>query len=189
MAKAGGEFEIMSITTQRGDSGETDLMYGRRIPKTHPRLVACGDADELNAALGVARVIATRDRVRATVSARQHELIAVMGELATDDADINRYQTDGYPCVTASIVDALTTEIHAIEAEMNERFIDWATPGADTTPCGAALDLARAVCRRAERSAVAAAPANPEIIRYLNRLSDFLWLLARWEARAAKGIG
>jgi cob(I)alamin adenosyltransferase len=176
----------MSITTQRGDGGESDLMYGRRVPKTHPRLAACGDVDELNTALGMARAVAARDRVNAAISARQHELVAVMGELATDDPDLERYEKEGYPKVTVATVEALTTATYALEAEMKERFSDWATPGAETTACGAALDFARAVCRRAERSAVAAAPANREIIRYLNRLSDFLWLLARWEARAAK---
>jgi cob(I)alamin adenosyltransferase len=173
----------MSITTQRGDGGETDLMYGRRVSKTHPRVIACGEADELNAALGLARVHSKRDRITAAIAARQSELIAVMGELATDDADLDRYRADGYPSLTTALVDALTTETCALEAEHKERFTHWATPGADSTPCGAALDVARAVCRRAERAAVAAAPANREIVRYLNRLSDFLWLLARWESR------
>jgi cob(I)alamin adenosyltransferase len=176
----------MSITTQRGDGGETDLMFGRRVPKTHPRVIACGEADELNAALGLARAQSTRDRITAAIAARQAELIAVMGELATDDADLDRYRTDSYPCLTAAVVEALTVESCGLEAELKERFTHWATPGADSTTCGAALDMARAVCRRAERAAVAAAPANREIIRYLNRLSDFLWLLARWESRLEK---
>jgi cob(I)alamin adenosyltransferase len=175
----------MSITTQRGDGGETDLMFGRRVPKTHPRVIACGEADELNAALGLARSHSSRDRVTAAIAARQAELVAVMGELATDDADVERYRADGYPRLTAGLVDALTTETLALEAEMKERFTGWATPGADTTPCGAALDLARAVCRRAERAAVTVAPANREIVRYLNRRSDFLWLLARCEGSLA----
>jgi cob(I)alamin adenosyltransferase len=173
----------MSITTQRGDDGETSLMFGRRVPKTHPRIVACGEADELNAALGLARAHSTRERVTAAIAARQSELVAVMGELATDDADLERYRSEGFARLTTAHVESLTADVRALEAELNERFSGWATPGADTTPCGAAIDFARAVCRRTERAAVAVAPANREIVRHLNRLSDFLWLLARLEAR------
>lgn len=176
----------MSITTQRGDGGETDLMYGRRVTKAHPRLCACGEVDELNAALGLARAHACRERVLQALGRRQQELIAVMGELATDPADLNRYLADRFPRIDAATAEALTGETRELEAELQERFSDWATPGADTTPCGAALDLARAICRRAERSAVTLAPANGDLLRYLNRLSDFLWLLSRWEERAER---
>ena len=179
----------MSITTQRGDGGETDLMYGRRVAKTHPRVAACGEVDELNAALGLARAFSTRDRVTAALASRQAELVPMMGELATDEADRARYRTDGYAEVTAETVEQLTAETTALELELNTHFRDWATPGADTTPCGAALDLARTVCRRAERAALAAGVSNPEIRCHLNRLSDFLWLLARFEAKAMVADG
>ncbi|MGI8602986.1 MAG: cob(I)yrinic acid a,c-diamide adenosyltransferase [Verrucomicrobiales bacterium] len=175
----------MSIVTGRGDGGETDLMYGRRVPKTHPRVVACGELDELNAALGLARTLSAHENIIAAIVARQTELVTVMGEVATDPADLARYEKSGFLRVTATSVAILTGETAALEQELNARFKDWATPGADTTPCGAAIDLARAICRRAERAVITVASENGEMVRYLNRLSDFLWLLARREARAA----
>jgi cob(I)alamin adenosyltransferase len=177
----------MSITTQRGDAGETELMFGRRVPKTHPTVASYGEVDELNAALGLARVFSTRERVTAALAARQAELIGLMGELATAPEDRSRYLAAGYARLTAETADALTVETAALEAELNTRFQGWATPGADTTPCGAALDLARAICRRAERAVLAAGAPSPESVRHLNRLSDFLWLLARSEAASKNG--
>jgi len=172
----------MSITTKRGDSGQTELMFGRRVPKTHPAVTAYGEVDELNASLGLARVFSTHPTATAAIAARQAELIGLMGELATAPEDRSRYAAAGYARLTADTVDALTAESAALEAELNMRFNGWATPGADTTRCGAALDLARAICRRAERAVLGTGAPSPEIVRYLNRLSDFLWLLARAEA-------
>lgn len=174
----------MSITTQRGDRGQTELMFGRRVDKTHPTVAAYGEVDELNAALGVARVFSTRPTVTAAIAARQAELIGLMGELATAHEDRDRYAAAGYARLTSETADALTAETAGLEKDLNTRFQGWATPGADTTPCGAALDFARAVCRRAERAVLAAGEQNPDIVRHLNRLSDFLWLLARSEAAA-----
>ena len=175
----------MSITTQRGDGGETELMFGRRVAKTHPAVAAYGEVDELNAALGMARVFSTRAVITEAIAARQAELIGLMGELATAPEDRARYAAAGYARLTPATVDALTAATAALEAELATRFNGWATPGADTTPCGAALDLARAVCRRAERAVLAAGEPNPDIVRHLNRLSDFLWLAARSEALAS----
>jgi cob(I)alamin adenosyltransferase len=179
----------MSITTQRGDGGQTELMFGRRVAKTHPTVAAYGEVDELNAALGVARVFSSRPVVTAAIAARQAELIGLMGELATALEDRERYAAAGYARLTAETADALTVETAALENDLNTRFQGWATPGADTTPCGAALDLARAICRRAERAVLAAGEPNLDIIRHLNRLSDFLWLLARSEAAAHVASG
>lgn len=172
----------MSITTTKGDDGETALMFGRRVPKTHPRIVAAGEIDELNAALGMARAHSTDARTTEAIAARQAELIGLMGELATLPEDQPRYAAAGWQRVTARETEALTEEAAALEKEMNMRFHDWAVPGADTTLCGAALDLARAVCRRAERAVLAVDEPVREHQVYLNRLSDFLWLLARREA-------
>jgi cob(I)alamin adenosyltransferase len=160
-------------------------MFGRVVSKACPAVEAYGEVDELNAALGLARALSSRARVTAVIAARQAELIGLMGELATALEDRERYATAGYARITAQTADALTTETSELEAEFGVHFSGWATPGADTTPCGAALDLARTVCRRAERKVLAAGETNPDMMRYLNRLSDFLWLLARSEAAAS----
>lgn len=177
---------MKSITSQRGDAGETELMFGRVVSKACPAVEAYGEVDELNAALGLARVFSLRERVTAVIAARQSELIGLMGELATALADRERYAAAGYARITAETADALTIETAELESEMGARIHGWATPGADTTPCGAALDLARTVCRRAERKVLTAGETNPDIVRYLNRLSDFLWLLARSEATPSR---
>lgn len=170
----------MSIVTRTGDQGTTGLMYNRRVTKHHPRVEAYGGIDELNAALGLARAAAGRRAWAAHLLAIQRNLVVVMGELATHPADRDRYQRDGF----ALVQPALTAELDALVATIEPRvgtLRDWAMPGAN--PAAAALDFARTVCRRAERhvSALHARDElhNPEIIVYLNRLADALWLLAR----------
>ena len=172
----------MSIATKTGDAGETSLMYGRRVPKTDARVDAYGCVDELNAALGLARVTASDSFVTEEIHAVQKELINVMGELATDPADLDRYAKDGFQLTSASMVDRLTSVVDDLEKNKLGRFKGWAVPGSSLD--GAALDLARTVCRRAERRVALlmenTAKCNPEILRYLNRLSDLCWLLARY---------
>jgi len=171
----------VSIATKTGDGGTTGLMYNRRVPKTHPRVEACGTVDELNAALGLARATAERDFVRDNLFWIQKSLVDLMGELGVALEDLPRYVKDGYSLVTPEMtakLDALVQEIEAQKISIK----DWATPGA--TKNSAALDFARTVCRRAERRVCALQEAselkNAEIIIYLNRLSDLLWLFARW---------
>jgi cob(I)alamin adenosyltransferase len=171
----------MSISTRTGDSGITGLMYNRRVSKTSPRVEACGNLDELNATLGLARAAALDEFVRDRILKVQQDLIVLMGEVGTEPADLPRYQKDGFPLVTPELTRMLDELVKRVEAE-KVSFKGWATPGA--TMGSAALDLARTVCRRAERSVCALSDAgqlqNPEILVYLNRLSDALWLLARW---------
>ena len=173
----------MSIATKTGDDGTTALMYGRRVSKTDARVAAYGTVDELNAALGFVRATAAHPFVTDAVLAIQKELVILMGELAVAPEDRERYAASGkFQFVEAPMVDALTAIIDDIEKNHRVAYEGWATPGA--TLGSAALDLARTVCRRAERQVVAlgetGAPVNPEIIRYLNRLSDLCWLWARW---------
>lgn len=172
----------MSIATKTGDAGQTALMYGRRVPKTEPRVEAYGTVDELNAALGLVRATTKAELIQKTVLAIQKELIVLMGELAITDEDRERYQRDGYEVVTVAMVDRLTAVVDDLEQNHHINFKHWATPG--HTLDGAALDLARTICRRAERLVVGLADnaqyVNPETIRYLNRLSDVLWLFARY---------
>jgi cob(I)alamin adenosyltransferase len=175
----------MSIVTKAGDHGLTALMYGRRVPKTHPRVEAYGAVDELNAALGVARAIASENFLRENLLLIQQDLVVLMGELATALDDLPRYAKDGYTLLTAEPTSRLDKLVKEIEAQ-NISFKGWATPGANLG--AAALDLARTTCRRAERRVCELQDKqqlqNPEIIVYLNRLSDLLWLFAR---RAEQG--
>jgi cob(I)alamin adenosyltransferase len=171
----------MSIATKTGDAGETSLMYGRRVPKTDARVDAYGCVDELNAALGLARAAASDPLLTEQISAAQKELVTVMGELATGAEDRERYVKDGFQVTTATMTDRLTTVVDDLERKLG-KFKHWSVPG--ETMDSATLDLARTVCRRAERKVAALMPAdakfNPEILRYLNRLSDVCWLLARY---------
>lgn len=171
---------MVSIITRTGDDGTTALMYGRRVAKSHPRVEACGNIDELNAALGMARAAATEEVIASKLLAVQKELVVLMGELATLPEDRSRYAADGFQFVTAQMAEQLEAFAKEMERE-NPPVKDWVMPGANIA--GATLDSARAVCRRAERSVCALAltgeTKNPALIVYLNRLSDLLWLLAR----------
>jgi cob(I)alamin adenosyltransferase len=172
----------MSIATKTGDSGETALMYGNRVSKTDGRVEAYGTVDELNAALGLVRATAGERLVEEVVLSVQKELVILMGELAVADKDRERYLKDGYDVVTEAMVDRLTEVVNDLEKNYRVDFKHWATPGHSLS--SAALDLARTTCRRAERRVVAlcerSAYVNPECIRFLNRLSDILWLFARY---------
>ncbi len=178
----------MSIATKTGDEGDTSLMYGRRVPKTDARVDAYGCVDELNAALGLARATAADSFLSEQILAIQKELVTVMGELATAAADMDRYVKDGFALTTTAMTDRLTAVIDDLEANRLAKFKDWVTPG--KTFSSATLDLARTVCRRAERRVAALMAADPkfnhEILRYLNRLSDLCWLLARLAEQDAK---
>ena len=142
-------FEPMSIVTRTGDHGTTSLMYNRRVPKSHPRIEACGAVDELNAVLGVARATSEHDFVRSCLCSVQKDLVSLMGEIATAMDDLPRYTKDGYSLVSAEMTARLQGTVDEIEAQ-HLSFKGWAFPGENLH--SAALDFARAVCRRAERS-------------------------------------
>ncbi len=180
---------MASIATRTGDAGQTGLMYNRRVSKSHPRVEAYGSVDELNAALGWARAASRMPFLAERILGIQKDLVALMGELATGVEDLPRYVRDGFHLVTADQVTQLDRWVAEIEAQ-NVSFKGWATPGA--TPAAAALDLARTTCRRAERRVVALHESgqleNAQILIFLNRLSDLLWLMARWaETQAEAG--
>ena len=171
----------MSIATKTGDEGETSLMYGRRVPKTDSRVDAYGCIDELNSALGLARASAGDSFLAERILAIQKELVVVMGELATAGEDMDRYRKDGFQQTDTAMTDRLTGVVDDLENRLG-KFKHWSVPGA--TVGSAALEFARTVCRRAERR-VALLMAedsnfNREILRYLNRLSDVCWLMARY---------
>jgi cob(I)alamin adenosyltransferase len=178
----------MSIVTKTGDKGETSLMYGRRVSKADPRVDAYGCVDELSAALGLARSMAPGKFIADQIFAAQKDLIIVMGELATAPADRERYIKDGFHVTTQAMVDRVTAVISDLEKDESLYPKDWVIPGG--TPVSAALDFARVTCRRAERHIAAFSVGekdfNPEILRYLNRLSDLCWVLARYEEKKSQ---
>jgi len=177
----------MSIATKTGDEGETSLMYGRRVPKTDARVDAYGGVDELNSAFGLARATSSDSFLTDQILAIQKELVVVMGELATANEDLERYQKDGFKLTSVAMTDRLTAIVDDLEKNRLGKFKDWAVPG--KTLDAATLDVARTTCRRAERRVAALMFADPnfnrEILRYLNRLSDLCWLLARLAEQSA----
>ncbi len=172
----------MSIVTKTGDKGQTSLMYGHRVSKGDARVDAYGCIDELTAALGLARSIATDKFISDEILAAQKDLIVLMGELATAPGDQERYAKDGFQITTPAMVDRISAVIADLEKDESLYPKDWVIPGG--TRVSAALDFARTTCRRAERHIAALSVSdvkfNVEILRYLNRLSDLCWVLARY---------
>ena len=178
----------MSIVTKTGDKGETSLMYGRRVSKADPHVAAYGCVDELTAALGLARSFSTDQSISDQIFAVQKDLIVIMGELATAPVDRERYIKNGFQLTTAAMVDRITSVIFELEKDKSLYPKDWVIPGGSKV--SAALDFARATCRRAERHITAFSTGekdfNPEILRYLNRLSDLSWVLARYAEKRSQ---
>ena len=170
----------MSITTKSGDTGETGLMFSKRTRKDDPRICACGNVDELNAAIGLAKAQLFKNNIHDQLDTIQRTLINLMGEIATTPSDKAKYANSAFKKLTTSNIKMLDEWINTIESQ-GLTFKDWAIPGNNIQ--SAQLDFARTVCRRAERSIVSLLDQkNNEIsqpIIYLNRLSDLLWLMAR----------
>ncbi len=169
-----------SISTRTGDNGTTGLLYGQRVPKDHPQIEAVGTLDELNSALGFAKATCPDAERRAGLECIQKDLVNLMGEVACAEADLARYEASKFPKLTEADLERVDASVAALEAR-NIPFHGWATPGANLH--AAALELARATARRAERRLVGL-PAHGRKVRpllghYINRVSDLLWLLAR----------
>lgn len=170
---------MSSIVTRHGDGGETSLLYGGRVPKDDLHTEAYGALDEAISALGLARSLCD-DSIRAERYLElQRQLFTAGAELATAADDRDKL-TRHFAVVDAAMVEALDAQVAALEAAvpLPKGFV---IPGG--TPVAAALDLARTFVRRAERRAVslhrAGGLANAEVLRYLNRCSDLLFMLAR----------
>ncbi|MBI2685242.1 MAG: cob(I)yrinic acid a,c-diamide adenosyltransferase [Acidobacteria bacterium] len=165
----------MSIATMRGDGGQTGLSGGVRVSKSSPRVEAFGTLDELISSLGFARAICANEELKTATKSIQKELFKVASAISTPPES-----PKGVPLVDDAMVDALTEHVHRIEA-MPGMLDDWSLPGED--PVSAAYDVARTICRRAERLVVGlmegGLPIQPNVLRYLNRLSDLLWLFGR----------
>jgi cob(I)alamin adenosyltransferase len=165
----------MSIATKRGDSGQTGLAGGIRVSKSDLRVETYGTIDELNTFLGFARSICSNAEVAGWTETIQRTLFRVGSALATPPDS----RKDA-PIVTIGDVDLLTDLVHKIEA-VDGILADWSLPGAHTE--SAAYEVARTVCRRAERNVVRfieeGNEVKPEVLAYLNRLSDVIWLFGR----------
>jgi len=165
----------MKIYTRTGDAGQTSLFGGTRVAKDDPRVQAYGEVDELNANLGLARACADDDELEADLIHLQRDLFALGAQLADPTATIGSRMAKAL--IHESDVNRLEQMIDKFEAELMplRNFIL-----AGGTSCGAALHVSRAVCRRAERAMVALEPpVDPVLLKYINRLSDLLFVLAR----------
>jgi cob(I)alamin adenosyltransferase len=165
----------MSIATKAGDAGKTGLIGGERVSKADLRVEAYGTIDELTSTLGFARSICDDAEVRALTKEIQRELFAVSGGVANP---LGAQKEPPY--VTEAMVEALTAHVNRIEG-LEGILSDWSLPGEHAA--AAAYDVARTVCRRAERAVVRLSESGEEVatqtVAYLNRLSDLLWLFGR----------
>ena len=165
----------MSIATKTGDGGSTALTGGTRVSKADLRVEAYGTVDELNAAMGFARSVCSDAEIRSWTEALQRTLFRVGAALSRPADDPPTASS-----LTLSDVDDLTVKVNHIES-IEGILSDWSLPGAHRE--SAAFEIARTVCRRAERCAVRLREAGegvpPEVVPYLNRLSDLLWLFGR----------
>jgi cob(I)alamin adenosyltransferase len=166
---------MRSISTMRGDGGETSLAGGVRVSKGSARVETYGTTDELNSSLGFARSICDDVEIAALTKSIQQDLFKIGSSLATP-AESPKPQI----AIEQALVDRLTAEVHKIEA-IDGILADWSIPGEHRA--AAAYDVARTICRRAERTLVrfqeSGATVQPTILAYVNRLSDLLWLFGR----------
>jgi len=169
--------------SKKGDRGFTSLLGGQRIPKSGPRPEAYGTLDEASSALGIARASATRPKTKEILISIQKDLIVLGAELATAAEDLEKYPHQ----IKTDHVDRLERVIEDLQKEMvmGKEFI---LPG--ETVASAAIDLGRTIVRRAERMTVRLLQekiiANGEVLRFLNRLADVLFTLARYEEGGGK---
>lgn len=176
---------MRSISTMRGDAGETSLAGGLRVSKASARVDAYGTIDELVSSLGVARSMCDDRDIATLVKSIQQDLFKVGSSLATPtESPKPQVVVDG------TMVERLTTEVHRLET-LDGMLVDWSLPGEHRT--AAEFDLARTVCRRAERAIVrlqeSGGAIQPSVLTYVNRLSDLLWLCARKLERDASVDG
>lgn len=168
----------MKIYTRTGDDGTTGLLFGGRVAKDSPIVEANGAVDEAQAALGAVRALVERgSELDLLLVGLERDLYVLMAEMAT--AEANRVKLrPGVTLVTEEMVGDLERRIDEIATRF-PAINDFVVPGHD--PVSASLDVARTVVRRAERAALRACPRGSLVLRYLNRLSDLVWAMARWQ--------
>ncbi|MBT6064149.1 MAG: cob(I)yrinic acid a,c-diamide adenosyltransferase [Actinobacteria bacterium] len=168
------------VYTRGGDDGSTGLLYGGRVAKDSAQPTAYGDVDELQACIGLARAAAggeARADLADVLLGLERDLWVVMAELACNPEKLSRLdEADGRP--TIAMVERLEALIDTVSARFDPP-TEFVVPGQNEV--AARLDLARSVCRRAERASLSAAVDGSAVVPYLNRLSDLLWTLARWQ--------
>jgi cob(I)alamin adenosyltransferase len=166
---------MRSISTKKGDAGETSLAGGVRVSKASARVDAYGNIDELNSTLGFARSICEDPEMAALTKSIQQDLFKIGSSLATPNESPKPQIV-----IDPALADRLTDEVHKIET-IEGILADWSIPGEHRA--ASAFDIARTVCRRAERGLVrlqeSGATVQPAILAYINRLSDLLWLFGR----------
>ncbi len=175
--------KITKVYTRTGDSGKTGLVGGKRLPKDHPRIEAYGSVDELNSVIGIAlsylsqkEVSKRREKMESILEAIQQKLFDTGSELATLPGD----EYEGQINIKAEDSEWLEEIIDAMNEEL-QPLKSFILPGG--TSLNAFLHQARTVCRRAERDIIKLNQidlVNPEIIKYINRLSDYLFVAGRW---------
>jgi cob(I)alamin adenosyltransferase len=175
----------MKIYTRKGDDGTTGLFYGGRVPKSSPAIEANGAVDETQAAIGVVRAEVTRgSELDELLTWLARDLWVLMAELATAPDNRSKLQAD-----VSLVTPAMVTRLEGAIDELTARFpavTEFVVPGQNRV--AAALDMARTVARRAERLTLAASlPTDSHVLPYLNRLSDLLWTMARWQESEAGG--
>lgn len=177
----------MKISTKTGDGGTCALMFGERVSKASPRVAAYGTVDEFCAALGAARAKAQCPKLKGEILEVQNSLIKLMTELATSPKNFGRLAEKNIGLLDDGDLAKIEAKISKMEAEEGS-FSGWKMPG--ETELDAAFNLARAICRRAERETARLNETEPLPrdfpLRYLNRLSDLAYL---WAVRAARAPG
>lgn len=179
---------VSKITTKHGDDGTTTLLFGKRVRKTHPRVRANGSLDELNVALGHVRVGLAEDHPYGPIlQSIQHCLIGLMGQVAVEGDEIERYKKAGFACLSADDLAKADQWVKEHE-DLKMVFKAWAMPG--DNPHTVHLESARVATRRAERDLVALLDLGEPIpefaLSWLNRCSDLFWLMARAIERKLK---
>ena len=171
----------MSIVTKKGDSGRTSLYCGRRVPKDDIRIDICGAIDEVSSFLGLAKNVTKNSRTRRAVNSIQKELIVFGSEIAAVPHSADRLKKR----IGKDSVCVLEKEINDLENKHKIKIKSFCLPGDNMA--SSALDIARAITRRAERRCVTlhrqGMIKNNNITTYLNRLSDLLYLLARFNEK------
>ena len=166
----------MSIATKTGDKGKTALIGGERVSKADLRVESYGTIDELGAAMGFARSICENEEINELTKSIQRDLFLVAGSVANPN-----FTEALKPYLTPEMIERLTEEVHRIE-KIEGILSDWSLPG--DVASAAAFDVARTVCRRAERCVVrlqeTSETVDAQVVTYLNRLSDLLWLVGRF---------
>ncbi|MEM6821332.1 MAG: ATP:cob(I)alamin adenosyltransferase [Verrucomicrobiota bacterium] len=182
----------MSIATKRGDGGETDLLYGKRVPKTDLRVRANSKIDEFNARLGVARALLklSSPETAQWIERTQHQLFALMGEIAVHPDDFDRHASSNMPQLQPSFLDEIENRLQQRESLLGP-MTEWSVPGENQV--SAAIHVARTTGREAELAVIELKETSllnptkgPLIIKILNRLSDMLWIEAKLAEKSSE---